>query len=159
LENLRFGPLPDRTRDALAKRSASIQGDTCIAFAPTLLCDCREMHLSQEQRESANKRRDLLATGSVTCILNGTAGSNRAISNRERLTDLFAGHGVESSILLARNGRELAALARRAIEENGGSLSLPAATALSMRSPALWSAPRAQWAYCLSARSTISPRI
>jgi diacylglycerol kinase family enzyme len=62
----------------------------------------------------------MLASGSVTCILNGTAASNRAINTRERLADLFAEHGVESNILIAGNGRELAALARRATEEHGG---------------------------------------
>jgi diacylglycerol kinase family enzyme len=58
----------------------------------------------------------------VTCILNGAAGSKRAIKTRERLADLFAGHGVESTVLLARDGRELTALARRAVEERGGTV-------------------------------------
>ena len=56
--------------------------------------------------EMGHHEAGLPATSAVTCILNGTAGSNRAINTRERLADLFAGHSVESSILLARNGRE-----------------------------------------------------
>ena len=56
----------------------------------------------------------------MTCILNGTAASNRAINTRERLADLFAEYDVEFSILIAGNGRELAPLARRATEEHGG---------------------------------------
>jgi diacylglycerol kinase family enzyme len=55
--------------------------------------------------------------GKVACILNGAAGSNRAIKTKERLAELFSGHGAKARILLARDGRELTVLARRAVEE------------------------------------------
>jgi diacylglycerol kinase family enzyme len=58
----------------------------------------------------------------VTCILNGAAGSKRAIQIKERLTELFSRHGAEARVLLARNGRELTALAYRAVEDRCGTV-------------------------------------
>jgi diacylglycerol kinase family enzyme len=52
----------------------------------------------------------------VTCILNGAAGSNRAREASDRLADLFAQHGAQARILLARDGDEITALARRAAD-------------------------------------------
>ena len=60
--------------------------------------------------------------GEVTCILNGTAGSKRAIKTKEQLAELFSGHGAKARVLLARNGRELAALARHAVEDRCGTV-------------------------------------
>ena len=54
----------------------------------------------------------------VTCILNGAAGSNRAIETKDRLAELFARHHSETRILVAQSGSELGALARRAVEEH-----------------------------------------
>jgi len=54
----------------------------------------------------------------LTCILNGAAGSNRALQANDRLPDLFAQHGAHARILLATDGEEIADLARRAAEEN-----------------------------------------
>ena len=43
----------------------------------------------------------------ITCILNGSAGSNRAQEAREQIANLFARHGGEARVVLARNGSEL----------------------------------------------------
>src|SRR5215208_8420630 len=64
----------------------------------------------------------LSQAGEVICILNGTAGSKRAIKTKERITELFSGHGANARVLLARNGRELTALARRAVEDRCGTV-------------------------------------
>src|SRR3954454_7416050 len=56
----------------------------------------------------------------VTCILNGTTGSKRAIKTKEQLAELFFGHGAKARVLLARDGRELTALACRAVEDRCG---------------------------------------
>jgi len=61
-------------------------------------------------------------SGKVTCILNGAAGSKRAIKTKERIAELFSGHGANARVLLARNGRELTALARRAVEDRCGTV-------------------------------------
>ncbi len=53
----------------------------------------------------------------ITCILNGSAGSNRAQEAREQIADLFARHGGEARVVLARNGSELSELARQAMAE------------------------------------------
>jgi diacylglycerol kinase family enzyme len=53
----------------------------------------------------------------LTCILNASAGSDRARESRDRLAGLFAEHSAEATILLASKGEEIPALARRAIEE------------------------------------------
>jgi len=53
----------------------------------------------------------------VTCILNGAAGSNGVAKASERLAALFAQHGGQARILLARDGDEITALARRAVED------------------------------------------
>lgn len=58
-------------------------------------------------------------TERLTCILNASAGSNRARESRDRLAKLFADHGEKARILLATKGEEIPALARRAVEENG----------------------------------------
>src|SRR5919112_1208216 len=60
--------------------------------------------------------------GEMTCILNGAAGSNRAIKTKEQLAELFSRHGAKARILLARNGPELSALARRAVEDRCGTV-------------------------------------
>ena len=49
----------------------------------------------------------------ITCILNGSAGSNGAQEAREQIADLFARHGGEARVVLARNGSELAELRTR----------------------------------------------
>ena len=53
----------------------------------------------------------------ITCILNGAAGSNRAQQAREQIADLFARHGGEARVVLARNGSEIPDLARQAMAE------------------------------------------
>lgn len=63
-----------------------------------------------------------VGAGAITCVLNGAAGSNRAIEAKERLSELFGEHGVEPRILVARNGRDIDALVRRAIKEVGGTI-------------------------------------
>ena len=55
--------------------------------------------------------------GEVICILNGAAGSKRAIKTKEQLAELFSRHGAKARVLLAGNGPELTALARRAVED------------------------------------------
>jgi len=55
---------------------------------------------------------------SITCVLNGAAGSNRAHQARDRLADLFAQHGAQARIVLAGSGDEVTALARQGIVEN-----------------------------------------
>ena len=55
--------------------------------------------------------------GEVACILNSAAGSKRAIKTKDRLAELFSGHGTKARVLLGRNGREITALARRAVED------------------------------------------
>ena len=95
----------------------------------------------------------------ITCILNGAAGSNRAEQARAQISDLFARHGGQARVVLARNGSELAELARQAmaagsqpVVAGGGDGTLSAvAAALVGSKHALGSCP--------SARSTISPRI
>lgn len=57
-------------------------------------------------------------SGFITCIVNGAAGSNRARQASDRLADLFAQHGAQARLVLARHGDDIAALARRAVEEN-----------------------------------------
>ncbi|HSY85491.1 MAG TPA: diacylglycerol kinase family protein [Verrucomicrobiae bacterium] len=59
----------------------------------------------------------LIRSAVVTCILNGAAGSNRALEARDQIVDLFARHGSEARVLLARNGSEIPDLARRAMAE------------------------------------------
>ena len=54
----------------------------------------------------------------LTCILNSSAGSNRARESRDRLANLFSEHGAPAEILLATKGEEIPTLTRRAIEEN-----------------------------------------
>lgn len=51
------------------------------------------------------------------CIINGAAGSKRAAEASDHLADLFAKHGAQARILLARDGDEMAALAHQAIED------------------------------------------
>ena len=58
----------------------------------------------------------LLRSSVITCILNGKAGSDQAGGTRDKIAALFATHGVEANILLARTGAELPDLARRAME-------------------------------------------
>jgi len=53
----------------------------------------------------------------ITCILNGSAGSNRAQRAREQIADLFARHGGQARVVLARNGSEIPDLARQAMAE------------------------------------------
>jgi YegS/Rv2252/BmrU family lipid kinase len=53
----------------------------------------------------------------IICILNGAAGSRYALQAKDQLPDLFRRHGVEARILVARNGGDIGALARRAVEE------------------------------------------
>src|SRR4051812_48979990 len=60
--------------------------------------------------------------GEVACILNGAAGSKRAIKTRDRLAELFSGHGANARVLLARNGREITDLVRRAVEDQCGTV-------------------------------------
>jgi diacylglycerol kinase family enzyme len=57
----------------------------------------------------------LVRSAVITCILNGSAGSNRARQARERIADLFAHHGSQVRVLLARNGSEIPDLARQAM--------------------------------------------
>jgi diacylglycerol kinase family enzyme len=59
----------------------------------------------------------LIRSAVVTCILNGAAGSNRALEARDQIADLFARHGSEARVLLARSGSEIPDLARRAMAE------------------------------------------
>jgi diacylglycerol kinase family enzyme len=54
----------------------------------------------------------------ITCIVNGAAGSNRARPASDRLVGLFAQHGAQARLVVARDGDDIAALARRAVEEN-----------------------------------------
>ncbi len=53
----------------------------------------------------------------LTCILNGAAGSSRALQAESQLVDLFGRHGAVANIVVAREGKDIAALARRAVEE------------------------------------------
>jgi diacylglycerol kinase family enzyme len=53
----------------------------------------------------------------MTCILNGAAGSSRALQARDQIADLFARHGCQVRVLLARNGSEIPDLARQAMAE------------------------------------------
>ena len=53
----------------------------------------------------------------VICILNGEAGSKRAIKTKEQLVELFSRHDTKARVLLAGSGPELAALARRAVQD------------------------------------------
>src|SRR5215213_5688700 len=53
----------------------------------------------------------------VICILNGEAGSKRAIKTKERITELFSGHGANACVLVAGNGPELTALTRHAVQD------------------------------------------
>ena len=59
----------------------------------------------------------LIRSAVVTCILNGAAGSNRALEARDQIADLFAHHGSEARVLLARSGSEIPDLARQAMAE------------------------------------------
>ena len=67
--------------------------------------------------------------GKVICILNGAAGSKRAIKTKEQLAELFSGHGAKARVLLAGSGPNLppwpAALSRTGMTW----LSRPAGTA------------------------------
>jgi diacylglycerol kinase family enzyme len=53
----------------------------------------------------------------ITCILNGAAGSHRAEEARAQIAEAFTRQGGEAQVLLARNGGELAELARQAMAE------------------------------------------
>lgn len=53
----------------------------------------------------------------ITCILNGAAGSNRARDARARVADLFARHGANARVQLARDGNEIAALVQQAKDD------------------------------------------
>jgi len=59
-----------------------------------------------------------LSRGSITCVLNGAAGSNRAHQASDRIADLFAQHGAQARIVLSGGGDEVTALARQGIAEN-----------------------------------------
>ncbi len=59
----------------------------------------------------------LVRSAVVTCILNATAGSDRAGQARDRIAALFAQNGTQARIILARHGSELPDLARRAMAE------------------------------------------
>src|SRR5665213_1862239 len=52
---------------------------------------------------------------SLTCILNGTAGSDTASAVRDRLIALFGHYGVRANIEVAKTGSETAILAKRAV--------------------------------------------
>ena len=53
----------------------------------------------------------------LICILNGGAGSKRAIKTKEQLAELFSGHGANACVMVAGNGPELTALARHAVQD------------------------------------------
>jgi diacylglycerol kinase family enzyme len=53
----------------------------------------------------------------VICILNGEAGSKRAIKTKEQLAELFSGHGANACVMVSGNGPELTALARHAVQD------------------------------------------
>ncbi|MFY9585162.1 MAG: diacylglycerol kinase family protein [Candidatus Acidiferrales bacterium] len=54
----------------------------------------------------------------VTCVLNGSAGSNHVAEAREHLTRLFAGNGSQARILLAQSRADITACACRGVQEN-----------------------------------------
>jgi len=56
-------------------------------------------------------------SNSVSCILNGTSGSEKAREASAQLPELFARHGVQAQILLASTGNEITALARHLVED------------------------------------------
>ena len=53
----------------------------------------------------------------VTCILNATAGSDRAGQARDEIAALFARNGAQARIVLAQAGGEIPDLARRAVAD------------------------------------------
>jgi diacylglycerol kinase family enzyme len=53
----------------------------------------------------------------VTCILNATAGSDRAGQARDEIAALFARNGAQARIVLAQDGSEIPELARRAVAD------------------------------------------
>ena len=53
----------------------------------------------------------------VTCILNATAGADRARQARDQIAELFARNGAQARIILAQDGSEIPDLARRAVAE------------------------------------------
>jgi diacylglycerol kinase family enzyme len=73
------------------------------------------MLLTVEQQEA--EQRPPAPGAKMVCILNGAAGSNRGAEAKQLVTDLFARHGTDARVLLARNGSELGDLARDAVAQ------------------------------------------
>jgi YegS/Rv2252/BmrU family lipid kinase len=59
----------------------------------------------------------LASPRTVTCIINGSAGSHDAGAAKKRVIELFQRRGTEVSVLLAEEGSQIPELVRRAIEE------------------------------------------
>ena len=55
------------------------------------------------------------STGSdaILCILNGKAGTVKALDAERRLCELFARHGAQAKILVAQDGDDISALVRQ----------------------------------------------
>src|SRR5687768_10735992 len=68
-------------------------------------------------QQAAGEQQALAPAAEMVCILNGAAGSNRGAQSKELVTDLFARHGAEARICLARNGSEIGDLARDAVQQ------------------------------------------
>lgn len=56
-------------------------------------------------------------SNSVTCILNVSAGSEKARDANAQLLELFARHGAAANILLAQNGNDITSLAKQAVDD------------------------------------------
>ncbi len=71
-----------------------------------------------ESAETRETKAELPSQASeVICLLNGEAGSKQAIKTKEQLAELFSRHDTKARVLLAGSGPELAALARRAVQD------------------------------------------
>lgn len=55
--------------------------------------------------------------GGIACILNATAGSNSADALKDDLEKLFAKHGADVEVILAREGSDIAKIAKGAVAQ------------------------------------------